>query len=175
MAIRLPLQRVLAVNDGLTATGPASVSGGVANAFLIPQDTDNVVVKYNASIMGGGASVTFQTSDDGGSTWFDVQRTSIISNGASVLAEFLSIPVATLGLKTGVIVSSVVAVGSVQSFGSVLSTIGRAGASTLGQREVSGLPILGVNARVFRQYTAAVTSIISEKIDVLVNSQSATA
>ena len=174
MAIRFPLKIILAVNDGLTATGPASVSGGVANAFLIPQDTDNVVVKYNASIMGGGASVTFQTSDDGGSTWFDVQRTSIISNGASVLAEFLSIPVATLGLKTGVIVSSVVAVGSVQSFGSVLSTIGRAGASTLGQREVSGLPILGVNARVFRQYTSAVTSIISEKIDVLVNSQSAT-
>src|SRR3990167_4621201 len=142
MAIRLPLTTLLSVDEGLTATGPASVSGGVANAFLIPQDTDNVVVKYNASIQGGGASVTFQTSDDGGSTWFDVQRTSIISNGASVLAEWLSIPVATLGVRTGVIAPSVVATGSVQSFGSVMTVVGRAGASTLAQREVSGLPIL---------------------------------
>jgi len=175
MAIRLPLKKVLVVDDGLTATGPASVNGGVANAFLIPQDTDNVVVKYNASIMGGGASVTFQTSDDGGTTWFDVQRTSIISNGASVLAEWLSIPVTTLGVRTGVVSPSIVATGSVQSSGSILTTIGNAGASTLGQKEVSGLPVLGVNARVFRRYTAAVTSIISEKVEVSVNSQSATA
>src|SRR3990167_11024498 len=174
MSIRLPLTTLLTVDDGLTATGPASTAGGVANAFLLPQDCDNIVVKYNASIMGGGASVTFQTSDDGGSTWFDVQRTSIISNGASVLAEWLSIPVATLGIRTGVIRSSIVVVDSVlSSYGSIMTTIGRAGASTLAQREVSGLPILGLNARVFRVYTAAVTSIISEKITVSANSQSA--
>ena len=173
MSIRLPLQTLLTVTDGLTATGPASVSGGIANAFLIPQDCDSVVVKYNASIMGGGASVTFQTSDDGGSTWFDVQRTSIISAGASILAEWLVVPVATLGIRTGVVGASVVAVGSVQSWGSVMTTVGRAGASTLAQREVSGLPILGLNARVFRQYTSAVTSIISERIVVSANSQSA--
>ena len=174
MAIRLPLQTVLSVDDGLTATGPASVSGGVANAFLLPQDCDNVVVKYHASIVGGGASLIFQTSDDGGSTWWDVQRTSIVSAGASILAEWLSIPVATLGVRTGVIAPSVVAVGSVQSFGSVMTVVGRAGASTLAQREVSGLPILGVRARTFRVYTAAVTSIISESIRVSVNNQSAT-
>jgi len=172
LSIRLPLQTLLTVDDGLTATGPASVSGGVANAFLLPQDCDSIVVKYNASIMGGGASLTFQTSDDGGTTWFDVQRTSIISAGASILAEWLVVPVATLGVRTGVIVTSVVAVGSVQSFGSVMTVVGRAGASTLAQREVSGLPILGLNARVFRQYTAAVTSIISEKVTVSANSQS---
>ena len=160
------------MDEGLTATGPASVSGGVANAFLLPQDCDSVVIKYNASIQGGGASLTFQTSDDGGTTWFDVQRTSIISAGASILAEWLVIPVATLGVRTGVIVTSVVATGSVQSFGSVMTVVGRAGASTLAQREVSGLPILGLNARVFRQYTAAVTSIISEKVTVSANSQS---
>src|SRR3990167_9141435 len=172
MSIRLPLTTLLTRDEGLTATGPASTAGGVANAFQLPQDTDCVVVKYNASIMGGGGSVTFQTSDDGGTTWFDVQRTSIISDGASVLAEWLSIPVATLGIRTGVVGASVVAVGSVQSFGSVMTVIGRAGASTLAQREVSGLPILGLNARVFRQYTAAVTSIISEKVTVSANSQS---
>ena len=175
MAIRLPFRTVLSVDDGLTATGPASVSGGVANAFLLPQDCDNVVVKYHASIQGGGASLIFQTSDDGGTTWWDVQRTSIISNGASTLGEWLSIPVATLGVRTGVVVTSVVATGSVVSFGSVMTTVGRAGASTLTQGAVSGLPILGVNARTFRVYTAAVTSIISESIRVSANSQSATA
>mgnify|MGYP001610609393 FL=1 len=173
MSIRIPLRTVLSVDEGLTATGPASTAGGVANAFLLPQDCDNVVVKYTASIVGGGASLIFQTSDDGGSTWWDVQRTSIISNGTSVLAEWLSIPVATLGLRTGVIAPSVVATGSVQSFGSVLQTIGRASASALGQREVSGLPILGLNARTFRVYTSAVTSIHSESIRVSANSQDA--
>ena len=175
MSIRLPLTTLLSVDDGLTATGPASTAGGVANAFLLPQDCDNVVVKFHASIQGGGVSLIFQTSDDGGSTWWDVQRTSIISNGASIFAEWLSIPVATLGLRTGVVAPSVVAVGSVQSFGSVLTVVGRAGASTLSQGAVSGLPILGVNARTFRIYTAAVTSIISESIRVSANSQSATA
>lgn len=175
MSIRLPLQTIFSVDEGLTETGPASTSGGVANAFLLPADCDNVVVKYNASIVGGGASLIFQTSDDGGTTWFDVQRTSIISNGTSILAEWLSIPVATLGLRTGVITPSVVATGSVQSFGSVLTTIGRAQASNLAQREVSGLPILGRQARTFRVYTAAVTSIHSESIRVSANSQSATA
>lgn len=175
MAIRLPFRNILSVDDGLTATGPASTAGGVANAFLLPQDCDNVVVKYHASIMGGGASLIFQTSDDGGSTWWDVQRTSIISNGASTLGEWLSIPVATLGIRTGVVVTSVVATGSVQSFGSVMTVVGRAGASTLAQGAVSGLPIMGVNARTFRVYTSAVTSIISESIRVSTNSQSATA
>ena len=171
MSVRIPNRGVLSVDDGLTATGPASVSGGVANAFLLPQDCDNVVVKYQASIMGGGGSVTFQTSDDGGSTWYDVARTSIVSNAASVTAEWLSIPVVSLGFATGVIRPSVVATGSVVSFGSVITTIGSAGASTLAQKAISGLPILGLNARVFRQYTAAVTSIISENIQVRANSQ----
>src|SRR3990167_702695 len=167
MSIRLPLTTLLTRDEGLTATGPASTAVGVANAFLLPQDCDNVVVKYNASIMGGGASLIFQTSDDGGSTWFDVQRTSIISNGASVLAEWLSIPVISPGVST---ITSIAASGSVLAQS---TTIGRAGASTLAQKSASGLPILGLNARVFRVYTAAVTSIISEKITVSANSQSA--
>lgn len=172
MAIRIPAKTLLSVNDGLTATGPASVSGGIANAFLLPQDTDGVTVKYYASIMGGGGSVTFQTSDDGGTTWYDVQRTSIISNAVSGNAEWLAIPTFGFGQRTGVIVPSVVATGSVQSFGSIMTTIGSSAASTLAQKEVSGLPILGLNARVFRRYTAAVTSIISENIVVTASQQS---
>lgn len=167
MSIRLPLRKVLVVDNGLTATGPASVNGGVANAFLLPQDCDNVVVKYQASIMGGGSSATFQTSDDGGTTWYDVARTSIVSNAASVTAEWLSIPVVSAGL--GNVATSVVATGSVQSFG---TTVGSAGASTLGQKSASGLPVLGINNRIFFRYTSGVTSIISENVQVMANSQS---
>lgn len=175
MSIRLPLTTVFDLNNStVNATGPASAAGGVANAFLLPQDCDNVLVKLEASVMAGGVSATFQTSDNGGSTWFDVARTSIVSNtGGSVLAQWLSIPVAGVGVRTGVVAPSVVATGSVQSFGSVYGASGSSGASTLGQLEVSGLPIMGRNNRVFLRYTAAVTSIISERVQVFANSQSA--
>ena len=177
MSIRLPLTTLLDVNNStVNATGPASVNGGVANAFLIPQDCDNIVVKLLASVMGGGVSATLQTSDDGGTTWFDVGRTSIVSNAINgPTAEWLSTPVIGVGARTGVIVTSVVATGSVVSFGSVYATIGATGASTLSQRENSGLPILGRNARIFLRYTAAVTSIISERVTVSANSQSTSA
>ena len=176
MAIRLPLTTLLDVNnDTVRATGPASTAGGVAHAFLIPQDTDNIVVKFTASVMAGGASATLQTSDDGGTTWYDVARTSIVSNAPNTNAQWLSTPVIGIGVRTGVIAPSVVATGSVQSFGSVYGAIGQTPASGLGQLEVSGLPILGRNARIFLRYTAAVTSIISERVTVSANSQSATA
>jgi len=172
MSIRLPLTNILAVSTPLTATGPASTAGGIANTFVLPQDTDNVVVKFRASVMAGGVSVTFQTSDDGGTTWYDVARTSIVSNANADNAEWLSIPVVGVGVRTGIVAPSVVATGSVQSFGSVYGATGRSAASALGQLQVSGLPILGPTNRVFRQYTSAVTSIISENIDVMVNNQS---
>ena len=173
MSIRLPLTTLLDVNNStINATGPASTVGGVAHAFLIPQDTDNIVVKFTASVMAGGASATLQTSDDGGTTWYDVARTSIVSNAPATNAQWLSTPVIGIGVRTGVIRPSVVAVGSVQSFGSVYGAIGQSPASGLGQLEVSGLPILGRNARIFLRYTAAVTSIISERVTVSANSQS---
>ena len=176
MAIRLPLTTLLDVNNStVNATGPASTAGGVANAFLIPQDCDNIVVKFTASVMAGGASAVLQTSDDGGATWYDVARTSIVSNANATNAQWLSTPVIGIGVRTGVVIPSVVATGSVQSFGSVYGAIGQSPASGLGQLEVSGLPILGRNARIFLRYTAAVTSIISERVTVMANSQSATA
>lgn len=173
MAIRLPLQGALSYNNTtIQGGGPASIAGGVAKPFMIPQDTDNVVVKLTASILGGGVSATFQTSDDGGTTWYDVARTSIVSNaGASTgTAEWLSIPV--VGIGGANVVTSVVAVGSVQSFS---TTTGATAASSLGQKSYSGLPILGPQNRIFLRYTSAVSSIISESVTVSVNNQSATA
>lgn len=175
MAIRLPLTGVLDYNNTtIQGGGPTSVAGGVAKSFILPQDTDNVVVKLQASILGGGVSATFQTSDDGGTTWYDVQRTSIVSNANGTTAEFLNVSTITPGVKTTYISGTIPSVGG-QAAASIFSAIGSAAASTLGQLAVSGLPIMGVNNRIFLRYTAGVSSIISERVEVKVNNQSATA
>lgn len=168
MAIRIPGQTVLDKNDA-GQTGATSVAGGVAYPFQISQDTDNVVVKLTASVIAGGVSATFQTSDDGGTTYYDVQRSSIVSNANNTTAEWMSIPVISAGVNA---FSSVVATGSVVT---VNTTIGAAAASTLGVGEVSGLPIIGIQNRIFLRYTSAVTSTDLARVQVKVNSQSATA
>ena len=125
MSIRLPLKTVLDVNNSaVNPTGPASVSGGVAHEFNLPQDTDNVVVKLEASILAGGVSATLQTSDDGGISWYECARTSIVSNtdainsvagGGHPQAEWLSVPVVGTGARTGYVnfVTSVIIIDSV--------------------------------------------------------------
>lgn len=162
MAIRLPLQTVLDVqNNG--NIGTSSVSGGIATEFTLPQDTDNVVVKLVASVAGGGVSAVLQTTDDGGTTWYDVARTSVVSNAVSGTAEWISVPVVGAGVRTGV------------TFGgaSIISAgIGSAAASTLSQGQVSGLPIMSQRGRVFIISTAGVTGVTSVRTQVKVNSQS---
>lgn len=163
MAIRLPLQGVLDYNDSGNV-GASSVAGGVAKPFTLPQDTDNVVVKFTASIAGGGASATFQTTDDGGTTWYDVARTSVVSNANNTTAQWLSIPVVGTGIATGA-----------NQLNSILSVAtGSAAASTLGQRQVSGLPILSPLNRVFIRYDAGVSLNDLARVQVKVNSQAAT-
>lgn len=168
MAIRLPLQTVLDVTN--TDLGASSVAGGYAYPFKIPQDADNVVVKFSASVTSGGMSAVFQTSDDGGSTYYDVARTSVVSNSGAfnavgTLAQWLSIPVISSGINP-IVISNAQA-------GSILGgTIGTAGASVLGSRQVSGLPILGVQNRVFMIYAGTATA-NSSRVQVMVNSQSA--
>lgn len=173
MGIRFPLQAVLSVDNGIIATGPASTAGGVAHTFTLPQDTDNVVVKFQASILAGGVSLTLQTTDDGGTTYYDVARTSIVSNANGTTAQWLSSPVIGTGVRTTTVSGTVPSVGG-QAASSIYSATGSAAASTLGQLEVSGLPILSRQGRVFLRYTAAVTSIIGETIRVYANSESGT-
>ena len=173
MAIRLPLKNVALFTDA-GEEGVGSVGQGVPHTFVIPQDTDNVVVKFTASVE-GAYSALLQTTDDGGTTWFDVARTSIVSNATGNKAEWLSTPVCGFGYSTTVISPSVVAVGSVVTRGSVLSTIGQA--SSLGQRAYSGMPILSQQGRVLLIITgdAADVAYNTATITVMVNSQSATA
>ena len=166
MAIRLPTQGVLSAVGG-NELGAGSVAGGVAYAFQIPQDTDNVVVKFTASVAGAGYSAVFQTSDDGGTTYYDVARTSVVSNANATTAEWLSVPV----ISAGVGLSATASAGSSSVVG---ATPGSAAASTLGSRQYSGLPILGIQNRIFLVSTGNATA-ISARIQVKVNSQSATA
>jgi hypothetical protein len=159
MGIRLPLQTVVDYND-VPQTGAGSVAGGVAVPFTLPQDTDNVVVKLTASVIGGGVSAVFQTTDDGGSTWYDVARTSVVSNANSTTAEWLSIPVVGMGVTSSRPVT-----------GSVMGTTGSAAASTLASGQFSGLPIMSQYNRIFMRYTAAITSTDLARVQVKVNNQ----
>jgi hypothetical protein len=160
MGIRLPLTTVLDYND-VNNVGATSVAGGVAKTFQIPQDSDNVVVKFTSSTVGGGVSATFQTTDDGGTTWYDVARTSVVSNANNDNAEWLSIPTIGTGVATGA-----------NQLNSILSiATGRAAASSLGQRQVSGLPLLSPTARVFLRYDAAVPANALASVQVKVNSE----
>lgn len=174
MAIRLPLKTVLS-SDKNGEVGAGSVNGVVSIPFTIPQDTDNVTVKLSASIVGGGVSAMLQTTDDGGTTWYGVARTSIVSNAVGDAPEWLSVPVDGFGLRPGTLTASVVATGSVFSSGSVFTTIGNAAPSTLGMKTQSGLPILSQQARIALQLTAAVSASPTLLVEVKVNSQSATA
>jgi hypothetical protein len=164
MAIRLPLQGIFDTTH--TNQGTTSVAGGWAYDFKIPQDTDNVVVKVTPSVTAGGVSVIFQTSDDGGNTYYDVARTSIASqNELGKAPQWLSIPTIGNGYRT----AATFAGASIITAG-----IGSASASTLGSQQVSGIPILGLQNRVFLISTGNATA-ISARIQVLVNNQSATA
>ena len=163
MGLRLPLQTVLDTTH--TNQGTTSVAGGWAYPFKIPQDTDNIVVKFTPSVTAGGISVILQTSDDGGTTYFDVARTSIASaNAVGAAPQWLSAPVISAGINP--LVKSNANVGSVAG-----GAIGGASASTLGSLEVSGLPILGIQNRLFLISTGNATA-ISGRMEVKVNSQS---
>lgn len=172
LAIRLPLQTVL--DTTITDNGSGSVAGGWAFPFKIPQDTDNVVVKFSPSVTAAGMSITFQTSDDGGTTYYDVARTSIASNsGATAVAgsraQWLTVPV-VVGAPRNVTTGSLIAAGSLVS--AVFN--GNAAASTLLAGQNSGLPILGIQNRVFGIMTGDSTA-NGSRVQVMVNSQSATA
>ena len=158
-----------------TNQGDSSVAGGWAYPFKLPQDVDNVLLKVQPSVTAGGMSAIFQTSDDGGTTYYDVARTSIASNsGATAVtgegAQWVSIPVIG-GTQRNVITGSLIAAGSLIAY---VAAGGSATASTLTSGQMSGLPIMGLQNRVFLISTGNATA-ISTRVKVLVNNQSATA
>lgn len=174
MAIRIPLKTVVSSNNA-GEVGAGSVSGGVPITFTLPQDTDHIIVKLRASTVGGAVSALFQTTDDGGTTWYDVARTSIVSNTANLYnPEWLDIPVSGPFFPT-VPNGSVVAVGSVQATGRLFATPKNAAASTLSGASYSGLPVMGPYNRIMLILTGDLTASTILTTEVKVNSQSATA
>lgn len=168
MAIRLPLKNIGTFTAAANEIGGGSTAGVIAYPITLPQDTDGVVVKFTASVVSGGYSAVLQTTDDGGTTWYDVGRTSVVSNANNTNAEWLNAPVAGNGVGTA----------AVQTTASVYTaSIGRAAASALGGNRMSGLPILSQTARIAVRITGDITDAAANTYtaQVLVNSQSATA
>jgi len=165
MAIRLPLTTILSQNNN-DEVGAGSVNGVVAgSAFQIPQDTDNIVVKFKATTAGGGVSAQIQTTDDGGTTWYGLGRTSIVSAATGDAVQWLSIPVMGFGIRGASVIGTVPSIVS----GAI---IGNANPSTLGtQGGYTGLPVLSTTARIALQLQAGITS-SSILTEVKVNNQS---
>ena len=166
MGLRKPLQTIGNFTAAASETGGGSVAGGIAYPFTIPQDSDTVVVKFTASVVGAGYSATIQTTDDGGTTWYDVSRTSIVSNAISGTATWCSGHVNGVGLATA---QSAFPTNSILTSG-IRSTA----ASTLAANQVSGLPILSDRGRVFVRITGDITNAASNTYvaQVKVNSES---
>jgi hypothetical protein len=150
MGIRFPLNTVGTFTATASETGGGSIAGGFAYPFKIPQDSDTVVVKFTASVAGAGYSATLQTTDDGGTTWYDVSRTSIVSNAVSGTATWCSGHVNGVGMATA---QNGFPTNSILSSG-IRSTA----ASTLSANQISGLPILSTTGRVFVQITGNITN-----------------
>ncbi len=143
MAIRLPLQGIGQFTES-NELGAGSIAGGIAHPFILPLDTDNIVVKFTASV---------------------VARSSIVSNGA--VPQWLSATTQSNGIRT----ASVVATGSVVAG----AGIGSSAASTISQGQVSGLPLLGAQNRVFVVITGNVTSAASNSIVTTVSANNVSA
>lgn len=137
MALNQPTKAILDVSN--TDLGGASVAGGYAYTFNLPSDVTTIAVRWRPSVTTGHFGAILQTSPDGGSTYYDVARTSTISAANAVTAQWLTASTIMPGVRTAVI----------QSSSMISAGIGAAGASTLGSQQVSGLPLMGTANRMF--------------------------
>lgn len=168
MSIRLPLKQVIDFN-GTGEVGAGSVGGAILRTFEVPQDCDNVVLKLTASIVGGGVDVAFQTTDDGGTSWYDVARTSTVSLAPNGAAQWLNIPVSGSGFRSTVQAQTSVAGATNTTV--ALNAIGNS-PSSLGQSQVSGLPLMSTTNRIRIVMQAGLTANDLLRVQVKANSQS---
>lgn len=157
MSVRLPLKIALDYNDSGN-TGATSV---VSQTFYIPQDTDGVVLKIPTASVNGTAptaDVYFQTSDDGGTTFYDVARVGI---PATVTSSVLVVT----NTKPMWVPMSTYAYGNA-------SVISNASVRGLAVNTVSGIPIMGLLNRVQIAYGGTVAANNGLRVQVLVNQQS---
>lgn len=150
MSIRFPTQILL---DQTMVT-----SSGIDNTgtIILPQDTDNVTVLTWAPTLGATTDdIYFQTSPDGGTTWYDmgnVQHTATSVQQNARIAMFST---------SGAIDRSNQATNS---------AIGAAAASTIGANLYAGVPIMGQAFRVSHKIGGSGSNSI--RVQVLCNNQS---
>lgn len=174
MGIRFPLQTVLDYNDSGN-TGATSV---VSATFKVPQDADNIIIKVPVSSINGTnpvAAIYVQTTDDGGTTWYDMARLPDVTQTAVTNANALwaSIPVNGFGMRTTQ--SPTVSVLGGGAGASVLSVTGNASMRGLAAQSQSGLPVLGPLNRIQISYAGTIALNAGLQVQVKVNSDSSTA
>ena len=161
MAINQPTQVLLdQTNSDL---GAASVAGGYAYTFNLPSDVTTIAVRFRPSVVTGHMSATLQTSPDGGTNYYDVARTSVMSAANATTAQWLSASTIMPGVRTAVI----------QSASVISAGIGSAAASTLGSQQVSGLPIMGTANRIFLILGGDATVNNASRVEVFATGQMA--
>lgn len=170
MSVRLPLKTVLDYND----TGNTGATSVVSKTFQIPQDTDAIVVKVpKASITGTTPTVDvyLQTSDDGGTTFYDVLHlptivgTTIANAGALWGTALVCGP----GFRSTAAPAASAVGGTTQT--SILTVTGNASVRGLAPGTISGLPILGVNNRIQISYGGTIATNNDLEVQVKVQSQ----
>lgn len=152
MSIRLPQQTAQRLTLTLS-TGTGS------NLVTLPQDTDNVSVFAWCTLLGATSiDLYFQTSYDGGTTWYDMGNTQFTATVTQQNARILGF--STLGQKdkTGALTGS---------------NVSNAPASSTLANNYTGLNLMGPLMRVYEAVggSGASTAIV----DIVINQQSATA
>ncbi len=172
MGIRFPLTTVLDYTD--TGLGASSVT---SKTFTIPQDADNIVLKVPVASISGTSpafDIFLQTSDDGGTTWYDQARLPQITGTtiANAGALWASVPVIGMGIRTTQGPQVSVLGGGPGS--SILSITGNASVRGLAAGSVSGLPVLGPLGRIQMSIAGTIATNDGVQIQVKVNSSSPT-
>lgn len=173
MGIRLPLTTVLDYNDAGN-TGATSV---VSATFTIPQDADNIIVKVPVASINGTAptyDIYLQTTDDGGSTWYDCLHLPTITGTtiSNVNALWGSTPVIGMGMRSTASPAASTASGTTQV--SILTVTGSASMRGLAPGQNSGLPILSTFGRIQLSLGGTIAANNGVQVQVKVNSKSGT-
>ena len=129
---------------GVTETTVSVGALTVNKDFDIPLDVANLTFKQYGTAMGGSTcDIYVQTTDDGGTTWYDCGHFAQFATSTitSANALFMTIPVNGTGVATG---------GS--------GYIGASAATTITASRISGLPILASRVRLSFVYAGANTT-----------------
>lgn len=173
MGIRFPLTTVLDYND----SGNLGATSVVSKTFTIPQDADNIVVKVPvASISGTNPvyDIFIQTTDDGGTTWYDVARLPQVTGTTIANAAALWANVNVMGLGVRTTQGPQVSVLGGGPGSSILSITGNASVRGLAAGAISGLGILGPLGRIQMSLAGTLVTNDGVQVQVKVNSKSGT-